>query len=90
MSAVSCAGPRHGLARPPYLTGRAPNDQLRIMLSRTEPIWRELQGGYRMPYDAPHLVGYGRLHIHVADDLQPRQGTKEGSRNGLNRSRSPW
>jgi hypothetical protein len=22
------------------------------MLSLTDPIWRELEGGYRMPYDA--------------------------------------
>jgi hypothetical protein len=39
------------------------------MLSLTDPIWRELEGGYRMPYDASKALGQMEGGESVWEDL---------------------
>jgi hypothetical protein len=55
--------------RPPRLTSPAPSALLRVMLSLTDPIWRELQGGYHIPYDASKALVQMAAGESVWDEL---------------------
>lgn len=49
--------------------GRRINCWAHVMLSLTDPIWLELQGGYRMPYDASKALAQMEGGESVWDEL---------------------